>query len=173
MEEQDFYIRPLTKADWRSYKALRLEALSAHPSLFMRKHFDETARPDSSWIEEVAPEEGVVLGLFKQDTFIGMTNILVGKSEATIGMAISTGSYVDPSYRHAGLFTRLAEAMLDWTEKSNFQGVVGSHREGNIPIEKLMKAYGFRCIGKKLADWADGVQAYEVMYKKEFTPSIA
>ncbi len=168
MNQDQYYMRVLTGDDWGIYSQLRLGALEKHPSFFMKKYFDEAAKPESDWRMEVEPAGGVVMGAFYQGALVGMTMILKGASPATQGYAISTASYVESSHRQSGLFKMLADEAIVWSRAKGFKGIVGSHRDGNVPMENVMKSYGFVFTDKKMADWADGKKAYEVMYRKDF-----
>lgn len=168
MDQDQYTTRILLSNDWGIYRQLRLSALEKHPSFFMKKYFEEAVKSESAWRAEVSPEGGIVIGAFYKDELIGMTMILKGASPATQGYAISTASYVDFTHRQSGLFRILADQAIDWSRAQGFKGIMGSHRDGNKPIETAMNSYGFVCTDKKMADWADGKKAYEIMYRKDF-----
>lgn len=168
MSDDDIQIRQLTSDDWEVFKALRLKALREYPAYFMVKHFDEARKDDQLWRDELSNKENITFGAFHKGHLVGITQALKGKSPATSGMAISTGSYIEYDYRKSGVFKLLAEKSISWSKSQGLVGMVGSHRDENKPMVGVMKAFGFVRTGQKMAEWADGSNGYEVMYRMDF-----
>lgn len=65
--------RPLTAGDYDLWRAIRLEALSAHPDSYLTTYEDELARPKAQSIEWLA--SGKLLGAFDDEDLCAVMSI--------------------------------------------------------------------------------------------------
>jgi ribosomal protein S18 acetylase RimI-like enzyme len=106
-------IRPLTAADSKLYRALRLAALADAPEAFGASHADEAARPLAAFTERITPPcPSLVFGAFTEERLIGMAGFLIGATEKTRHRGTLWGVYVAPEGRGRGLATTLVEAVI-------------------------------------------------------------
>lgn len=162
---ENYTTRILKEEDWSLYRNAKLSSFANTPAYFMRGYSQELTRSDDAWKAELSEPGSHVLGAFCNNELIGISTILTHKKFPKT--AISTGSYVEEAHRKGGVFKYMAYTLIEWCKNNGFDSIIGSHREGNVPMENMMLALDFVCTGKKMVTWADGSEGNEVMYSKE------
>src|SRR5687768_7476830 len=75
----EIIIRPIQESDFAAYRALRLEALKAHPESFGSDYAEQAADPESVWLDRIRGSiDGKTSRLFLAETagkLAGMTGV--------------------------------------------------------------------------------------------------
>jgi ribosomal protein S18 acetylase RimI-like enzyme len=117
-------IRRARADDAAAYRAMRLEALRAHPIAFGGDPSEEEARPLSFWQERLRPESNPHSASFVADVsgeLAGMM-VVVRASGAKLRHAANIYSvYVRPAWRGRGVADQLLEACVAWARAEGVQ----------------------------------------------------
>jgi RimJ/RimL family protein N-acetyltransferase len=144
-------IRPIRSSDLSAFKALRLESLKAHPEAFGASHEDESALPDSSWIERIQNNldkpSGVVFLAEETNQLAGMTGVWVNAGSKQNHSGGIWGVYVRPQFRGQKLSERLMQEALTWCKTRNLRLVRLTVAVGNTPAIRSYARCGFQVYG--------------------------
>jgi ribosomal protein S18 acetylase RimI-like enzyme len=133
-------IRRLTAADAQAFRAVRLEALAAHPADFGSDAATERTRPLSHFVVQLLDNH--VMGAFVDGEPMGIMALEFRGQAKTRHRAFLWGVYVRPGARGQGV----APALLDATLAVAFAGaeqVELGVRIGNAAAERLYASRGF------------------------------
>jgi RimJ/RimL family protein N-acetyltransferase len=144
-------IRAATTDDAGLLRALRLEALAAHPEAFAADHDRTEAEPASAWVERIRPneanQEGVICVAATQARLVGMTGLYRGHWPKTQHSANIWGVYVTGAWRGHGIAEAVLEACIDWARAQGVTvaklGVVAT----NTPAIRCYTRCGFSVYG--------------------------
>ena len=140
-------IRLLTPADAALYRAIRLEALSAHPEAFASTFAREQEKP-LAWFEERLTTSDV-FGAFIDDEIVGVAGFRRQDGPQTMHKADLWGMYVRQSAGRAGLGRRLVDTVIAHAAKrvEKLQLTVASKNEAAL---RLYAAAGFVEYGREV-----------------------
>jgi ribosomal protein S18 acetylase RimI-like enzyme len=102
-------IRLLTPADAALYRAIRLEALAAHPEAFTSTFEREREKPLAWFAERLATSD--VFGAFIVDELVGTAGFRREDGAKTAHKAVLWGMYVRPGARRSGTGRLLVDAV--------------------------------------------------------------
>jgi ribosomal protein S18 acetylase RimI-like enzyme len=137
-------IRRLTAADAPAFRAIRLEALAAHPADFGSDHAGEAARPLAHFVAQLLDNH--IFGLFREGALAGIAAIEFQAKAKERHRAFLWGVYVHPGARGTGA----AEALLRTAMEAAFAGALQIElgvRVGNAAAEGLYRRLGFTRYG--------------------------
>lgn len=158
-------VRKLEFADWQALRALRLQALKAHPGVFLGVYEKEAAEPDAYWHVTLDGKGKQVFGLFEGGALCGIAAVFTWRNDPTGESGVMAMDYIAPSHRGRGLMRLLYQARIDWAlTQMQFRRLVISHRDGNEASRRAMVAAGFVFKDKAVIDWPDGTRAPEWNY---------
>jgi ribosomal protein S18 acetylase RimI-like enzyme len=111
-------IRFIRESDVATFKALRLEALQAHPESYQTDYDEEVAQPDVVWRDRVGKAAGDPSGSIvladAGDELAGMVGVWRGTGVKTRHEANIWGVYVRPKYRGNKLTDQMIAEALGW-----------------------------------------------------------
>ena len=133
-------IRLLTPADAAPYRAIRLEALAAHPEAFGSTFEREQEKPLAWFAERLATSD--VFGAFIADELAGTAGFRREDGAKTAHKAVLWGMYVRPGARKSGTGRLLVDAVAAHAAQrvEQLQLVVISE---NVAAIRLYTAAGF------------------------------
>jgi len=137
-------IRRLGRDDAAEFRAVRLEALEAHPEAFGADLQDEAVR-DADWFAGWITG-GAVFGAFARDRMVGIAGFFkpAGRKSTHAGKLISM--YVRPEARGSGAALDLVEAVLEHATGQVIQVHLGV-AAGNEAAIRLYRKAGFEIYG--------------------------
>jgi RimJ/RimL family protein N-acetyltransferase len=157
-------LRLLGKADWPTFKTIRLEALRQEPGFFGSSYALELRRSDNDWQERLTQPGSAYFGLFiAETTCIGLTGVVQNRHDSRVGLLIA--SYIQPDYRGRGWATLFYRARIDWSRQQGFRKLVVSHRADNAPSKAANQRVGFTYTHSEQQTWPDGNQTDNVFYE--------
>lgn len=137
-------IRPFLAAEAPAFRALRLEALAAHPEAFGSSVADERRLPAEVVAERLAA--GHTFGAFAAGQPVGMAGFVAEAGEKRRHKGMLWGVYVRPAWRGRGIAGRLVDRVV-----AHAQGRVEllhlSVVAGNASARRLYEARGFAAYG--------------------------
>ncbi|MFN2291461.1 MAG: GNAT family N-acetyltransferase [Anaerolineae bacterium] len=146
-----FTIRTATTDDAVLLRALRHEALAAHPEAFAADRDRTEAEPASTWVERIrrneAEQEGVICVAAAADRLVGMTGLYRGHWPKTQHSANIWGVYVTAAWRGHGIATALVEACIDWARAQRITVVKLGVVTTNTPAIRCYTRCGFSVYG--------------------------
>ena len=133
-------IKLLTPADAAPYRAIRLEALAAHPEAFGSTFEREQEKPLAWFAERLATSD--VFGAFIADELAGTAGFRREDGAKTAHKAVLWGMYVRPGARRSGTGRLLVDAVAAHAAQrvEQLQLVVISE---NVAAIRLYTAAGF------------------------------
>ena len=150
----DATIRRLRSDDAASFKAIRLEALKAHPEL-LRSTFEFEDKLDLAWFADRL-EDTHVLGAFRDGELVGIVGFFIQQGQPNAHKGKLFGMYVRPSSRNVGLGRLLLNAVLQ-VARENVELIQLSVVKENQPARRLYESVGFLEFGveKKASKYGD------------------
>jgi len=147
----DVTIRPTREEDAQAYRALRLEALRAHPEAFGMDYETSAAQPLEHWQERMRSgaggSEGVTYVAEAAGELIGMTVLVRNDLAKTRHAGSIFGVYTHPDWRGAGVADALLAACVAYARALGIRllrlGVVTT----NASAIRLYQRCGFRVYG--------------------------
>ena len=159
-----YEIRPVTPAEWRESRDLRLTALQdpVAPVAFARSHAEESAMSDDDWRRRAsgvgAQQFVAVAGDTTRDPsepngaekWVGMAVVVVERASYLSINAV----YLLPEVRGSGLADRLFAAAVAWTWERSDRLHLWVH-EKNPRAEAFYRRMGFERTGEVMASPLD------------------
>jgi GNAT superfamily N-acetyltransferase len=146
--ERRWVVRPAVEADWRAYRAIRLEMLEDTPIAFLETLEAARAHPEEHWRRRAAN------GSASSELFGAVTPD--GRWLGTMGgfHAVSSpdphlvGVYVTPSHRgpEHGVADALLDAVIAWARRRSDRLLLEVH-ERNLPAIRYYERHGFAFTG--------------------------
>jgi RimJ/RimL family protein N-acetyltransferase len=161
----DIRLTPFTLDDWEDFRAIRLEALNAHPNYFLWKYEECVDQPKSFWLERLSYPRQEISGLYDGNTVIGLTGVFTHRDYPDGKTADFGMSYIRPAYRGEKLSRLFYEARIAWARANDFDRIIVSHHAENIRSKNAMLRFGFVPIGSHERTWPDGSVAMDVEYE--------
>jgi len=144
----DPIIRPLTRDDAAAWRALRLQALQAHPAAFSESYAEAAQRDVEAYAAKMPAdgEAAAIFGLFLGDVLHGSAGFAILSGEQRRHKGLLWGVYVSPEGRGKGLAKPLIERVIARARGrvALLQAVVSAD---NQPARRLYAALGFRTYG--------------------------
>lgn len=160
------FVKQLGASAWRTYKAVRLEALAAHEDKFGSSYAHEAAWSDSQWEYMLGKSGQAFFGLYDRKSLIGCTGIVTDRNDKSGKTAILIASYIREEYRGRRLSRLLYAARIEWAVQSgNFERVIVGHKEGNEASRRANQSFGFEPIGAEEQVWGDGSKGKNFKYE--------
>ncbi len=130
--------------DLEAYRALRLEALAAHPEAFGTTAEEEAAKPREALLQVL--ETNAIFGGFMADALVGVAALVQQPKEKERHKGLLWGMYVAESARGSGLGGALVDAVLEAARGRVLQVHldVGDY---NMPARRLYESRGFVACG--------------------------
>ncbi|MBR0724784.1 GNAT family N-acetyltransferase [Bradyrhizobium manausense] len=140
-------IRLLTPTDAARYRAIRLEALAAHPEAFASTFAREQEKPLAWFAERLTNSD--VFGAFIDDEIVGVAGFRRQDGPQTLHKADLWGMYVRQSAGRAGVGRRLVDTVIAHAARhvEKLQLSVMSKNEAAL---RLYKAAGFVEYGREV-----------------------
>ncbi|MBR0838269.1 GNAT family N-acetyltransferase [Bradyrhizobium manausense] len=140
-------IRLLTPTDAARYRAIRLEALAAHPEAFASTFAREQEKPLAWFAERLTNSD--VFGAFIDDEIVGVAGFRRQDGPQTLHKADLWGMYVRQSAGRAGVGRRLVDTVIAHAARhvEKLQLSVMSKNEAAL---RLYKTAGFVEYGREV-----------------------
>jgi len=139
-------IRRLTPSDAEAFRALRLEALAAHPEAFAASFEQESARPLAWFVDRL--ESSAVFGAFLNDVLVGIMGLQVPEAPKLRHKGVLWTVYVRPASRRSGLAFALLQHLLDHAA-TVVEEIRLQVAEANAPAVSLYRKAGFETYGRE------------------------
>jgi ribosomal protein S18 acetylase RimI-like enzyme len=133
-------IRRLRTDDAASFKAIRLEALTANPEL-IGSTFAFEEKLEIAWFAGRL-EDTHVLGAFRDGELVGTAGFLIQQGEKNAHKGRLFGMYVRPSARRLGIARLLMTAVLD-VARAHVEQIQLTVVSDNEPARALYESAGF------------------------------
>jgi RimJ/RimL family protein N-acetyltransferase len=147
----DVTIRPTREDDAPAYRALRLEALHAHPEVFGMDYATSAGQPIEHWQERMrkgaGDEESVTYVAEAAGALIGMTVLVRNDLPKTRHAGSIFGVYTHPDWRGTGVADALLEACVDYARALGIRLVRLAVVTTNASAIRLYQRCGFRVYG--------------------------
>ncbi len=146
MSDTVLQIRPIRADDIAAFKALRLEALRAHPEAFGSDYHESLNAPESMWQERIQTSldnAGRIFLANTGDELAGMTGVLREKGAKVNHSAFIWGVYVRSAYRSRGLGERLIRAAIEWCGEATLRSVRLTVVTTNLSAIRCYQRCGF------------------------------
>ena len=143
-------IRHARPEDTGTFRALRLEALKNHPTVFGMDYAEAVAKEDAHWHDRLKmnPQEEALFFAEKDARIIGMTGIRRIVAAKAKHSATIWGVYVSPQWREYHVATSLIRACMAWAKERPdivvLKLAVVTH---NIPALRCYEQCGFTTYG--------------------------
>lgn len=142
-------INILTESDAKKYQVLRLEALQTNPESFGSTYEKEAQFTVDMVKERIRPaQEKFVLGVFEEDSLIGMARFVRETDMKTKHRANIYGMYVASVMRGRGVGKALLLEVIHRAKKE--EGLEQIHLQvvsTNLSAKKLYQSLGFKTYG--------------------------
>ena len=137
-------VRLLEKEDWATFRALRLEALLAHPEAFGSSYEEESNRSEDEW--KAGFETSQLLGCFVVNKLVGCAGFFVLSSLKMRHRGVLFTMYSKPAYRNRGIADALVKEVISQAKKRVTQLHLTVVTTNKTAI-KLYEKNGFRIYG--------------------------
>ncbi|MEJ1970110.1 MAG: GNAT family N-acetyltransferase [Rhizomicrobium sp.] len=164
-------IARLAPDDAEAVRAVRLEALAAHPENFGTHHDDEAVHPIAWWQARLDSPLGVGFGAWIDGELAGIVSFgrlpeKKHRHQGSIG-----GFYVRPAFRGRGVGDALMKAALDEAARS-VEHVTLTVTASNAGAIRLYERNGFTAVGRMPASIRiDGVDHDEISMHRRISAS--
>jgi ribosomal protein S18 acetylase RimI-like enzyme len=139
-------IRRLTTSDAEAFRALRLEALAAHPDAFAASFEQEETQPLAWFAGRL--EDSAVFGAFLDSTLTGIMGLQVPDAPKLCHKGVLWTVYVAPAARKSDLALALLRHLLDHAA-TVVEEVRLSVSETNAAAIALYRKAGFEAYGRE------------------------
>lgn len=139
-------VRRVRASEWRSLRALRLEALQDSPLAYGSTYEREAQRTDGEWRERAAAagagDEEVAFIAIGNGRWVGMAR---GYLELPIAHLIAV--YVTPEWRRRGVGRAVSHSVVAWAWERGASAVVLSVSDWNVGARRVYESIGFAPTG--------------------------
>lgn len=157
-----YTIKQFQPTAWKSYKAIRLEALQTNPEMFGSNYEKESAYADEQWVSFLEKDSRGLFGLFYEGELLGLTAIAQKPTDSDT--AILYASFIHPAHRGNGLSKLFFTARINWAKDRNCKFLEVSHRAGNVYSKAAILRNNFTFSKVEETTWPDGKVADELFY---------
>ncbi len=165
----EFYMKALTKEDWKSFRDIRIDMVTECPGYFLESSDQAKARSEQEWKDRLSAPISRLFGFYLSNQLVGLIGIFsydkLPPECLKIGML-----YIRPSYRGKGLCKSGYRACLDYAYSlKDFSKVIVSHREGNAASRAAILAAGFTQTTKTRKLFGDECVDFSCNYELEIS----
>jgi RimJ/RimL family protein N-acetyltransferase len=165
-------LRTTRRDDAQRLLALRVEALTLHPTSFSSSPEEETA---DVWTTRAAEGCGdglsAIFVVEAQAELVAMTGILLSPKPKHPHSAFIWGVYTRAAWRGSGLSERLVNAAVSWAASKGRTIVRLGVTAQNAPAVRTYVRCGFRVYGvERAATLIDGVEYDELLMDRRMGP---
>jgi RimJ/RimL family protein N-acetyltransferase len=139
-----FAVRRLTPDDAEAYRALRLEALQAHPEAYGTAYEEQQHLGAEHFGQRL--NDSVFFGAFGGAELVGSVGLDIETARKSAHMAKLIGVYLRKEFRGQGRARALLEAALDFAATRVLQVHLGVGTT-NLPARRLYESLGFEIYG--------------------------
>ncbi len=154
----DATIRRLMPDDAKSFRAIRLEALTVNPEA-LGSTFEVEDKLDVTWFAGRL-ENSHVMGAFRDGELVGTAGFAIQQGQKNAHKGRLWGMYVQPSSRNIGVGGQLVRAVLD-VARANVELIQLSVVSENRPARNLYESAGFLEFGLELKALKLGDKYYD------------
>lgn len=162
-------VRQLRPEEWEAYRDMRLEALKAHPDLYLATYDQAAAEPDSHWQTRISDPDGPIFGLFEGRALIGIGGIWQRQG---CSPTLCQG-YIQSAHRGRGLSRLLYRARVDWARAAGLAFLLAGHQADNAPSRRAMERAGFVFTHQTEEARGDGAPTTTRYYRLCLRPNVA
>lgn len=142
----DLWIRRLTPADWRVWRAARLASLADAPYAFGSTLAREEAFAEADWRRRLVPDAGMCAVAVLGDRTVGTIGAFTPPDADT---PLLVGMWVHPDARGHGAGDALVGEVLTWARERGDQRVELRVADGNDAARRLFLRNGFVATGRR------------------------
>jgi RimJ/RimL family protein N-acetyltransferase len=150
-EPDGIEIRPIRATDLAAYKALRLEALRAHPEAYGSDFSEQVDEPDSVWRGRIQSSlDGDAAHIVVADAageLAGMAGVFRDAGLKTRHSAILVAVYVAPRWRGRRLADAIVRRALAWCASADVRILRLAVATTNVPAIRCYQRCGFHVCG--------------------------
>lgn len=139
-----YSIRRLERGDASLFRAIRLEALEAHPEAFGADVQDESIHGEDWFAARI--ERSAVFGAFREDRMVGTSSFFKVTDRKSAHMGKLVSMYVRPEARGSGAALDLVQTVLAHAAGQVIQVHLSVAAE-NTPAIRLYEKAGFESYG--------------------------
>ncbi len=139
------HVRRFDEAEWRPYRALRLEALEREPHAFASALAQEADLAEADWRRRLARRDAGTFGVFLPAGPVGIATWLLPEPLNSRHRAFIVGVYLQPAHRGRGLARALLEAVIGEAER-HADDLALDVWTGNDSAIALYRRLGFRTV---------------------------
>lgn len=137
-------IRQLVIKDWRSWRALRLEALLSAPEAFVDVYEEVCTWEDEKFIAIM--NSNTIYGAFDGDKLIGIMSMGIHHHAKSKHQGVVWGVYIKPEYRGQHIADKLLQAIIQNAKSKVEQLQLSAHTENHGAL-RLYQRHGFEVYG--------------------------
>ena len=143
-------VRILSRADWQSYKSLRLQSLADSPDAFGRTVAEEADRTDAEWAGRLSSADGSGANLpLVAEVGAKAVGLCWGRIEASNpDSAWIYQMWVAPMFRGQGIGRALLDEVIAWANAERAACVELRVTCGDSRARRLYDGAGFKPIGE-------------------------
>ena len=134
-------IRPFRPDEAGALRAIRLEALAAHPPAFAERHDVALAMGGEDFAAALA--EGAVFGVWEGEACLGMAGLDRWRGSNVRHKAVIWGVYLSPAARGRGAGEALFQAMIDHARAIGIEVLQLGVGDFNHHAQALYRRMGF------------------------------
>jgi ribosomal protein S18 acetylase RimI-like enzyme len=141
-------IEPITSERALAFKATRLRALKDSPTAFSSTYARESQLPDEEWFKRSvrwSSDGSIGYIAFEEDSACGLVCCYAEKEDPRRAHIISM--WVDPSYRRAGIGSKLITAVCAWAKNRGLRELKLMVTDVNQGAIEFYRRLGFRMSG--------------------------
>jgi GNAT superfamily N-acetyltransferase len=138
-------VRRLVPDDWRTWRAVRLEALADAPHAYGSSLAREEALGEADWRRFLEPSNGVMVVAGLGERVVGAIG---GYTPAGADAVLLIAMWVRPGLRGRGIGDVLVGDVLTWARENGWSRVELRVADGNSAARRLFERHGFASTGR-------------------------
>jgi GNAT superfamily N-acetyltransferase len=138
-------VQRLVPDDWRTWRAVRLEALADAPHAYGSSLAREEALGEADWRRFLEPSNGVMVVAGLGERVVGAIG---GYTPAGADAVLLIAMWVRPGLRGRGIGDVLVGDVLAWARENGWSRVELRVADGNSAARRLFERHGFASTGR-------------------------
>jgi GNAT superfamily N-acetyltransferase len=138
-------VQRLVPDDWRTWRAVRLEALADAPHAYGSSLDREEARGEADWRRILEPGNGVTVVARLDERVVGAIG---GYTPPEADAVVLVAMWVRPGLRGRGVGDALVGEVLAWARETGWSRVELRVADGNLAARRLFERHGFAPTGR-------------------------